>query len=205
MAVAVCGAHNLNLVWHCDHCKNKNVSRKARKGRKDRRRSLLGPGFSDQIESLFYWPGQYCPVVDLDDRPLKEIWMFDHSRDDLAVRSFRRQPKFLKLGLPLPQNIERSKAGLFDQAAQFRLCQRLNEVIYLVVINAVFPKQRCQIAARRSGRLFVDGYLFSHIVRQKRECERACPEDIIGTLPHRRVSARSASARCVSIRFCVSS
>ena len=36
----------------------------------------------------------------------------------------------------------------------------LNEVVDLVVIDAVFTKQRGQIAAGRSGRFFVNGDLF---------------------------------------------
>lgn len=59
--------------------------------------------------------------------------------------------------VPLSQQVEGALADFRCQFSQFLVRKSLAEIIYPVVFNAVFPKQRRKIAAGRSGRFLVDG------------------------------------------------
>jgi hypothetical protein len=61
-----------------------------------------------------------------------------------------------------PKQLKGSQPGLFDQFTEIFLGEWLVEIIDLLVIDAVFTKQRGQIAARCSGRLFVNRDLLRH-------------------------------------------
>ena len=61
-----------------------------------------------------------------------------------------------------PQQRERRNVELLEQAFQLSFAERIYEVVDLVVIDTVLTEQRGQIAAGRSGGLFVNGYLFHH-------------------------------------------
>jgi hypothetical protein len=95
---------------------------------------------------------------------LNDRRILDHRRDDISVRCIGRDASIFYTGFGFSQNVKRAQAGLFDQPAEFFFCKRLVKIIDFFVINAVFPKQRRQISACRSGRLFVDGDLIRHIV-----------------------------------------
>ena len=61
-----------------------------------------------------------------------------------------------------PHDLKGPQARFLDQLAEILLSKGLVKIIDLVVSNAVFTKQRRQIAAGRSGRFFVNCYLFFH-------------------------------------------
>jgi len=88
--------------------------------------------------------------------------MPDHCSDHVDVGCFGCKSEFFEFSFALSQNIERSQPRFRDQFTQMILRERLAKIIYLVVVYAVFPKQRRKIAARRSGGLFVDGYFVAH-------------------------------------------
>ena len=60
------------------------------------------------------------------------------------------------------QQLERTAASLCDQLTEIVFGKRAIKIVDLVVIDAVFTKQRRQIAARRSGRFFIHGNLVFH-------------------------------------------
>jgi len=98
-----------------------------------------------------------CLIADLDYRPLDQIGISHHIFDHLSVRRFRRDFCIDSLS----QQIKWPTACFLYERAEILLRKWLVKVVDLVVINAVFTKQRRQIAACRSGRLFVNGDLFS--------------------------------------------
>jgi hypothetical protein len=88
--------------------------------------------------------------------------MLDHRRDNHVVRRFKREAERFEFHLTPSQDLERPRSRFCDQFAENLLSERLAKIVYLVVVYAVFTKQRCQIAARRSGRLFVNDYFLAH-------------------------------------------
>ena len=63
------------------------------------------------------------------------------------------------------QQREGRNLQFLEQAFQLFFIELIDEVIDLIVIDAVLTEQRSQIAAGRSGGLFVDGYVFHHGIR----------------------------------------
>lgn len=112
-----------------------------------------------KFQGLFDRPGNHGPFTDLNDGALQQLGMLYHRVYQLVVRSVVTQTQFLEHGFLLPDSIDRSEPRFLQQVPQFWFGQRLDEVVNLVVIDAVFTKQRSQIAAGRSGRFFVNDYL----------------------------------------------
>ena len=104
------------------------------------------------------WSCQDRFVSNLDDGALEEIGVVYHHGDDLVVGSLANDTLFA------PQKVIGPHAGLSDQSREVILGKRLIEIIYLVVINAVFTKQRRKIAAGGSGRFFVNSYFLCHSI-----------------------------------------
>ncbi len=75
-----------------------------------------------------------------------------------------------------PQQAECRNTELFKKNLKFRRRQRLVKIIDFVVIDAVFTKQRGQIAAGRSGRFLVDcdftGHKFSQFGKKMQKPAR---------------------------------
>lgn len=97
-------------------------------------------------------------LPDLDDRTLKGVGKLYHQSYHIVVRRFDSYAGFLDRRIALSKCIKRTQARLGDQFAEIILGKRLAKVIDLVVIYAVFTKQRRKIAAGRSGRFFVNSY-----------------------------------------------
>ena len=89
--------------------------------------------------------------------------MLDHQFDQAFGVGVLGKAEFFGDRLVPAKHVPRPQAGLRDQSAQFFDRKRFVVIIYLLVIDAVFTKQLCQIAARRSGRFFVDCYFVWHI------------------------------------------
>ena len=117
----------------------------------------------DHFQGFFYGPCEHGFVADLDDRPLDDRRICAHRLYHLGVRRFGGNASVFNACLALSQDVEWPQARLLDQFPQLFFRKSLVEIIDFVIINAVFPKQRSQIAARRSGRFFVDGDLFIHV------------------------------------------
>ena len=73
--------------------------------------------------------------------------MLDHRFNKFGVRGFFGQAKVFVFGFLFANNIYRLQTSFLDQSCQFLLGQRFDVVIDLFEINAVFTKQRRQIAA----------------------------------------------------------
>jgi hypothetical protein len=118
--------------------------------------------FLDHFERLFDRPCNHGPVADLDDRPLEQPGIGNDQCEHIRVIGFGGKTALLERGLALSHGLDRPQIGLFEQFAKVLLGERFDEIIYLVVVDAVFTKQRSQITAGRSGRFFVDSDLIRH-------------------------------------------
>ena len=116
--------------------------------------------------------------------------MLDHQFDQAFGVGLLGQAEFFGNGLISAKHVPWPQAGLCDQAAELFDRQRFVVIIYLLVVDAVFTKQLCQIAARRSGRFFVNDYFVCHN---------------FGAEARTYVRASAKSPGWVSIRFCDSS
>ena len=123
------------------------------------RNTFLDP---DEFERFSERAGENCSFADLDDRPLQQCGVLDHQFDQAFGVGFLSQAELFGNGLVSAKHVPWPQAGLRDQAAQFFDRQRFVVIIYLLVVDAVFTKQLCQIAARRSGRFFVNDNFVSH-------------------------------------------
>lgn len=102
-------------------------------------------------------------VTNFDDRSLQQRRIVDDRLDDISRRRIRVQPEFLRLCLALAKYFERRDAELSYQVPERFLSERFVKIIDPLCVDAVFTKQRSQIPARGSGRLFVDGdFVFCH-------------------------------------------
>ena len=90
--------------------------------------------------------------------------MFDHRFDQFGIRRFVAQIEFFELSFLFPNYVDRPQSCFFDQARELFLSERIDIVVYLFEINAVFTKQLGQIPASRSGRFFVNCD-FRHFMR----------------------------------------
>jgi len=111
------------------------------------------------LEGLFYRPGEDRFVANLDDRTLKKVWVLYDLGDHFVCGCFGRYFKLFERRFAFAKNVKRLEASLFYQPPKLFFGERLVEIIHLIEVNAVFTKQRRQIAARRSGRFFVNDYL----------------------------------------------
>src|SRR5215204_3041567 len=112
----------------------------------------------DQLQSLLDRPRDDRSCFGLHDRPLDQVRVRDHRGDDFLVRRLIRKPGSRATACQLYGPKPRFSDQLFQHLGR----KRLVEIIHLLVINAVFTKQRRQIAAGRSGGFFVDGYSVLH-------------------------------------------
>jgi hypothetical protein len=116
---------------------------------------LLSCGLLQQFEGLVDRSSHDGRIADLNDRPLYQIRIGYHRFDDVGLgRVVRDAGRGGSAG-----ELDSREPGLFDELRQILDRKRLVKIIDLVVINAVFTKQRRKIAAGRSSRFFVDGYL----------------------------------------------
>ena len=112
-----------------------------------------------QLQSFFDRPRNYRSVTDLDDRSLDQVRVGDHCLDHLGVRCVIAQPR----PCGTAGCLDRPQSSFCDQSRQTFFGKGFFEIIDLVVIYAVFTKQRRNVAAGSSGRFFINGYLFAHI------------------------------------------
>lgn len=123
----------------------------------NRRLSLL-----DEFKGFFHRTGDHRFVTNLDDGAVEQAWIFDDGGDNVVIGGGFGQRQVLELRLFGPQKAERRNTELLKKVIKFLRGQRLDKIIDLVVIDAVFTKQRGQIAAGRSGRFFVNGNFVWH-------------------------------------------
>ena len=88
--------------------------------------------------------------------------MLDNQFDNFVIRRVACDLEIFEFALILAKDVERLQPTLLQQLPQLIFAQRGVIVVDLVVLDAIFPKQRRKIAARRSGRLFVNCDLFRH-------------------------------------------
>ena len=100
--------------------------------------------------------------------------MLGHRLNKFRVGRFFGQAKFFEFRFFSSNYIERAHTGFFDQRRQLFLRKRFDVVIDLFEINAVFTKQRRQIAAGRSGRFFVNCELLFHVSSYARPLVNSC-------------------------------
>ena len=124
--------------------------------------SLISP---DQVEGFFGGAGDDGAVTYLDDRAVEQTGIRDDRGEDLRFRRIFAQAEFLELRLFSSQEREGRNVEFLEQTFQRFFVERIDEVIDLVEIYAVLTEQRGQIAAGRSGGLFVDCYLLHHGIR----------------------------------------
>ena len=124
--------------------------------------SLISP---DQVEGFFGGAGDDGAVTYLDDRAVEQTGIRDDRGEDLRFRRIFAQAEFLELRLFGSQEREGRNVEFLEQTFQRFFVERIDEVIDLVVIYAVLTEQRGQIAAGRSGGLFVNGYFLNHGIR----------------------------------------
>ena len=93
--------------------------------------------------------------------------MLDHQFDKAFGVGVIGQAELFRDGVVSAKYVPRPQAGLRDKSAELFDCQRFVVIIYLLIIDAVFTKQLCQIAARRSGWFFVNDYFVCHILVPK--------------------------------------
>ena len=125
--------------------------------------------FPNQVESFFGGAGDHGSVADLDDRAVEQTGVSDDSGEDLRLGRIFVQAEFLELRFLGPQQCVGRNVEFLEKAFQLFFAERVDEVVDLVVIDAVLTEQRGQIAAGRSGWLFVDCYLPHHgvLIRAK--------------------------------------
>ena len=110
----------------------------------------------DEFKGFIYRAGDHRFVADLDDGAIQQARIFDDGGDNVILAGGFGQREFLELRLSGSQQAERRNTELLKKALKLLRGQRFDEIINLVVVDAVFTKQRGQIAASRSGRFFVD-------------------------------------------------
>jgi hypothetical protein len=54
-----------------------------------------------KFQRFFDRSRKHCFIADLDDRPLDQIWMLDHRRDNHVVRRFKREAERFEFRLTL--------------------------------------------------------------------------------------------------------
>src|SRR5262249_44538911 len=71
--------------WHQAYfaCR-RNCTRKGRDRTRVRSQVARNP-LTEQLLDLLYRTGQHSAISAFDNRPLNQVWVFDHHRDDLAV------------------------------------------------------------------------------------------------------------------------
>jgi hypothetical protein len=115
-----------------------------------------------KLDGLVYRPRKHRFIADLDDRPLQNGRVRYDQPDYLIRRRVRRNVQLLECGITSPEQSIRLDPDLLNQIAELIRGQRIVKIIYLLIIDAVFTKQLGQISARRSGRFFINYYLFAH-------------------------------------------
>jgi hypothetical protein len=109
-----------------------------------------------QFQSLFSGASQYRTVTYLYDRPLENGGMVQYMTKHLFIGCISRDADLLYGRFSFAKDVEGPKPGLSQQVLKLCFADRVTKVIDLVKLYAVFTKQRCQIAARRSGRFLVN-------------------------------------------------
>lgn len=114
---------------------------------------------------ILYGPAEYCAIAALNNRPLNQVRMLDHQRDDLIVAQFAfAKVEFAINRFARAQKLARLQFHLLEQLAQFFFAQRRYVVVDLFEIDATLTEQLVQLATLRSSRFFVDGDFVGHVV-----------------------------------------
>lgn len=122
-------------------------------------------------------------IADLDDRAVQQARVRGNGGDDLVIGRPGIKSQLLELFLFYTQQPERRDTELGEQALDLSFVERFAEIIYPVEINAVFTKQRRQIAAGRSGRFLVNDYLHTtDILPSKARVSRLARKRVPGSL-----------------------
>lgn len=122
-------------------------------------------------------------IADLDDRAVQQARVRRNGSDDLVIGRPGIEAQLLELLLLCTQQPERRYTELDEQALDLSFVERFAEIIYPVEINAVFTKQRRQIAAGRSSRFLVNDYLHTtDILSPKPHVSRLARERVAGSL-----------------------
>src|SRR5215813_3036699 len=90
-------------------------------------------------------PAHHGPISAFDDRPLDEVRMFHHQRDEFIVAEiFLAQTKLTRDGLTRSQNLSRPEAHFPEQLAELLFAERLEIIIDLFEVNATLTEQLVQ-------------------------------------------------------------
>src|SRR6185369_1476453 len=132
--------------------------------------SAFFTGINRILQQLFHILGRAaedCAVAAFHDRPLQQVRVFDHQRNQLTVveLAFAESQLFINR-FTLAQKLTRFQVQLSHEFGELLLAQGLNVVIHLLKCNATLPEQLVHFATLRSSRFFVDRDFVSHRLRE---------------------------------------